>query len=117
MKMNLDPRIGKLISGQFYCFAQGYANPETIGTLREVEVALGIRESFSFPVTKALRKFEVTVTPVMLTYGSHGVNGEYKVEVYAKNRNAAITEVRQKHNEVEGGRFGVLATYRAVLAK
>lgn len=39
----LDPRIGILCSGRFYCFPNGYAAPEFEGTLQEVEVALGLR--------------------------------------------------------------------------
>ena len=41
--MNLDPRIGMLNSGKFYCFPYGYGQPEVIGTLWDVEVALGLR--------------------------------------------------------------------------
>lgn len=41
--MNLDPRIGKLNSGKFYCFPNGNGKPELIGTLEEVEIALGLR--------------------------------------------------------------------------
>ena len=41
--MSLDPRIGILNSGQFYAFANGYDQPETRGTLEEVETALGLR--------------------------------------------------------------------------
>lgn len=39
---HIDPRIGALGSGKFYAFTNGYDKPETIGTLREVELALGI---------------------------------------------------------------------------
>ena len=38
----LDPRIGTLANGQFYAFAHGYDQPETVGTLQQVERALGI---------------------------------------------------------------------------
>lgn len=41
--MSLDPRIGKLNSGKFYCFPNGYDQPEFIGSLEEVEAALGLR--------------------------------------------------------------------------
>lgn len=43
MSAQLDPRIGMLASGRYYAFAHGYARPETIGTLNEVQAALGIR--------------------------------------------------------------------------
>lgn len=40
--MNLDPRIGMLNSGKFYCFPNGNGQPEFMGSLEEVEVALGL---------------------------------------------------------------------------
>jgi hypothetical protein len=40
---NLDPRIGKLNSGLFYAFVNGYDRPEFVGTLKEVEIELGVR--------------------------------------------------------------------------
>lgn len=40
---NLDPRIGMLGSGRYYAFVNGHGAPETIGTLPEIEAALGIR--------------------------------------------------------------------------
>ncbi|MBP8275284.1 MAG: hypothetical protein KAX55_00125 [Propionivibrio sp.] len=40
--MNLDPRIGKLNGGKFYCFPDGYGKPEFIGTLEEVGSVLGL---------------------------------------------------------------------------
>ena len=43
----LDPRIGMLSSGRFYAFAHGYGQPETIGTLAEVQGALGLRPTAS----------------------------------------------------------------------
>lgn len=42
--MALDPRIGKLNSGKYYAFVDGYDRPEFIGTLEEVEIALGLRQ-------------------------------------------------------------------------
>lgn len=43
--MKLDPRIGKLNSGMFYAFANGYNEPEVVGSLDAVEIALGIRSA------------------------------------------------------------------------
>lgn len=39
----MDARIGKLSSGRYYAFAHGWDKPETVGTLAQVEEALGIR--------------------------------------------------------------------------
>ena len=38
----MDARIGTLNSGKFYAFANGYDAPEVVGTLAEVEIALGL---------------------------------------------------------------------------
>ncbi len=43
--MTLDPRIGKLNSGKFYCFPNGNDQPELIGSLKEIEAALGLKQS------------------------------------------------------------------------
>lgn len=40
--MLLDPRIGKLNSNKYYAFANGYDKPEIVGTLEQVETALGL---------------------------------------------------------------------------
>lgn len=39
----IDPRIGALNIGKFYAFVNGYDKPETVGTLEQVETALGLR--------------------------------------------------------------------------
>ncbi|AFU86755.1 hypothetical protein D869_gp159 [Caulobacter phage CcrRogue] len=41
---NIDPRIGVLNSGVYYAYVNGYHQPETRGTLEEVEIALGVRK-------------------------------------------------------------------------
>lgn len=67
--MSLDPRIGMLNSGKFYCFPDGHGKPEFIGTLEEVEIALGLRPAVpqEVPVdtpekkTKAVQMWTVTL--------------------------------------------------------
>lgn len=39
----MDARIGQLASGKFYAYVYGYDKEPVIGTLEEVEVALGLR--------------------------------------------------------------------------
>lgn len=113
--MLLDPRIGILNGGKFYCFPRGYHNPEFKGSLAEVEHALGLSKS-SAPVKAAgNRMFIVTVTPTVVTYAGCSAFGEYTIEVYAANQSAAISKARQERN-LEEGRHGVKATYRAKLA-
>lgn len=54
----LDPRIGTLANGQFYAFAHGYDKAETVGTLQQVERALGISVK---PVAKPCKTFDVVM--------------------------------------------------------
>ncbi len=56
----LDPRIGTLNSGKFYAFAHGYDKPETVGTLGEVEQALGITVKLASTPTP-LKAFDVVM--------------------------------------------------------
>lgn len=61
--MAIDPRIGKLSSGKYYCFPKGHGGPEFIGTLEEVEAALGIqREAPAVPCRSAIQVRFWTVT-------------------------------------------------------
>lgn len=54
----LDPRIGTLANGQFYAFAHGYDMPETVGTLHQIEQALGVAMKHE----KALKTFDVVMS-------------------------------------------------------
>lgn len=51
--MHLDPRIGMLNNGKFYCFPNGNGKPEFMGTLEEVETALGIPSTLTTPAVLA----------------------------------------------------------------
>lgn len=118
--MNLDPRIGKLANGQFYAFHRGYSNPEVIGSLADVERALGI------PLTKEPKKslqpktqlqaFLVTVTPSVTTFAGSSTFGEYTVEIRAATASQAISEARRARRETEG-RYGVPAQFKAKLLR
>lgn len=57
----LDPRIGKLISGNFYAFAHGYDKPEVVGTLEEVEKALCIIKVRDGKTIKNFKTFDVAM--------------------------------------------------------
>lgn len=66
--MALDPRIGMLNSGKFYCFPNGNGKPELMGTLEEVEVALGIRSAITVPAVLAHPAKNERLWTVMLTF-------------------------------------------------
>ena len=111
--MALDPRIGLLSSGQYYCFQNGYAEPELRGSLAEVEAALGISGHTGAPrQAQRWNTYEVTVKPLLVTYAGPDTFCEYRVEVVAVSRAAAIKAIREARQAVEG-RYGVPATYRA----
>lgn len=57
-RTQLDPRIGMLASGKFYAFASGYGMPEVVGTLQQVEQALGIQVK---PASKSFKTFDVVM--------------------------------------------------------
>lgn len=57
----IDPRIGMLGNGRFYAFANGYDQPETVGTLPDVEAALGIRAKVYERQTDKLASWNVTM--------------------------------------------------------
>ncbi|CAG9170041.1 hypothetical protein [Cupriavidus pinatubonensis] len=54
----MDARIGVLNSGEFYVFDKGYDAEPTIGTLEQVETALGLRAAPAV-VSKAPAAFKV----------------------------------------------------------
>lgn len=112
----LDPRIGQLNGGKFYCFPNGYGQPELIGSREEIEVALGLRRRVAASKPKPSRRYLVTVTPVLHYYIGAWQSGEYTVEVDATSRSEAIAIVRRQRNENEG-RHRVRANFSAVLAK
>ena len=62
----------------------------------------------------ALRDYVVTVTPRVLTYGSHGCNGEYQLVVAERSHAGAIKFARNARN-MEEGRYAARADYKARL--
>lgn len=60
----MDARIGVLNSGKFYAFDKGYDVEPTIGTLEQVETALGLRAAPPVVVKEsaAFKIFNVLVT-------------------------------------------------------
>lgn len=101
----MDSRIGILNSGKFYAYANGYGKPPVVGTLADVEIALGLRK----PVKK-LRAYIVSVTPKKEFHFNSGVDF---IEVQALDANQAIKKVREM---CQVSRYDVPNTYRAKLA-
>lgn len=89
----MDARIGTIIrNGQerFYAFVNGYDAPETMGTLEEVETALGLRLA---PVKSAPTKSVQSARTYIVTLTWEGGEKE-EVEVFASSHAKAIQKGR-----------------------
>lgn len=111
----MDARIGVLNSGKFYAYPNGYAAEIVIGTLQEVEIALGLQPSViqTAPVQKMGKRYSA-----LLTFESPAwdeVNGlEYR-DIEAANKSEANAIARFKAGQdghlVSGkGRYRFKAT-------
>lgn len=89
---HLDPRIGTLNSGQFYAFVDGYDAPEVVGTLQEVEVALGLRSEVAAPVPSQGDRYTVTLRFQYPAWDE--VGGIVYSDVLARSKAEAIATVR-----------------------
>lgn len=96
---HLDPRIGTLNSGRFYAFVQGYDQPETVGTLEEVEIALGLRQVAS-PASTSYSRAKDTNREFIVTMTQGGEETE-TVE-RANSAAQAISKARRFWNDQEG---------------
>lgn len=112
---NLDPRIGVLNSGKFYAFVNGYDQPEVVGTLEEVETALGLRAA---PTKASQPKVGATyIVKVSFQYPAWDEKNGIDYEIQACSKSEAITRARtwarrDGHQTTGKGRI----TYRAVEA-
>jgi hypothetical protein len=115
---NLDPRIGTLNSGRFYAFANGYDQPETVGTLAEVEAALGLRPAPIAPAAKPgrLRTYAVTISPSVVLYSGGWAGADHVVDIVARSAAEAVKLARRQRREEEG-RHAPTATFRAKRAE
>lgn len=88
----MDSRIGELNGGKFYAYVNGYSAAPVVGTLEQVEVALGLREvSVSVKAAKESVIWNVTMTFECPSWST--VNGiQYKVAAVTKS--AAIRSAR-----------------------
>lgn len=111
----LDTRIGLLNNGKFYAYTQGYSMPETVGTLEEVERALGIfkaQASTKKPAT-SLRTFDVVMHFAYPAWDE--VNGLHypgiRAESKAKANQIARKQARRDGHAIGGrGRYTFTAT-------
>ncbi|NIF40195.1 hypothetical protein F3J14_04605 [Burkholderia sp. Tr-862] len=88
----LDPRIGMLNSGKFYAFVNGYDKPETIGTLEEVETALGLRCAAPIRKVQPFKRYNVHMTFEFPAWDE--VNGYWYDDVVARSKSEANKRAR-----------------------
>jgi len=109
----LDPRIGMLSSGKFYAFAHGLAKPETVGTLQEVELALGIYKAHASVPAKSQKTFDVVMRFAYPAWDE--VDGLCYLGICAESK-AHANRIARKQAERDGhaiggrGRFTFTAT-------
>lgn len=91
---HLDPRIGTLNSGKFYAFVNGYGKPETIGSLEQVEAALGLRVA---PVSRPAKKSLVWDVKLTFQYPAWDeTTGIDYPGIVAKSKSEANANARQE---------------------
>jgi hypothetical protein len=91
----MDPRIGKLNSGKYYAYVNGYNQEPVEGTLEQVEVALGIREVVS---VAAPMKQEGKVYNVLLTFQYPAWDEKEGIlyrDIYASSKSDAVAQARR----------------------
>lgn len=97
--MNLDPRIGMLNSGKFYCFPKGHGQPEFIGTLEDVEAALCLRKQPAVPVAKA-EKLKTWNVKLSFQYPAWDeVNGVAYPDIQARSKAEANSIARRRASD------------------
>ncbi len=95
----LDSRIGLLASGQFYTFANGYDKSETVGTLTEVEAALGLRTVAPAHQAKITRSWKVTMRFAYPAWDE--VEGIVYADIVADRKSGAVKQARTQA-EIDG---------------
>lgn len=114
----MHPAIGQLLNGKFYCYIHGYSADPFVGTLEEVEVAMGLRAapepSSTTLVQPAPTQKTYTVTLTFTCPAWDEVDGINYYGIQADSRSEANRIVRRFASE--DGHLGSgkgRATFRA----
>jgi hypothetical protein len=111
----MDPRIKQLESGKFYAYVKGCPNP-VIGTLRDVEDALGLPRSLEAVAAKALPADKLFTVRITFQHSTAGDGGDLKyedieagceIEAYS---NARLKAIRDGHRVKLNGFSSFVAT-------
>ena len=111
----MDARIGMLNSGKFYAFVNGYDAPEFVGTLAEVETALGIREAAPArkPLAAPAKKIKRYHVAARLVNPSC-FNAGYDFTIYSASKSEAISRARNEARNSGHTRQDGMLIYTAV---
>lgn len=90
----IDPRIGMLGNGLYYACVNGYDKSETVGSLPDVEVALGIRTKATDRQPGKMASWNVTMRFAYPAWDE--VDGIEYVGVVAKCKSEAIKNARKQ---------------------
>lgn len=108
----MDARIGKLNNGTFYAYVNGYAAEPVMGTLEQVEAALGLRPA-TLPVqavkpSKEPKTFSVRMTFEYPSWST--VDGILYTGIIASSKQEACKRAR-KMAEDAGHAVGGIGKY------
>lgn len=109
----MDARIGQLNNGTFYAYTNGYAVEPVMGTLEQVEVALGIRGSVPVEAPQKAVKVAYKSFDVRLTFQYPAWNekeGLLYSNISAQSKKDAIKQAR-KMAEDDGHAVGGRGMY------
>jgi|SRR5690606_35547359 len=91
----MNAQIGQLNSGKFYAYLNGYNAEPFVGTLEEVEVALGLREKQETPAIKQRSAKDYTVTVRFQYPAWDEVDGIEYTGIVARSKSEANAKVRK----------------------
>lgn len=91
----MDARIGQLNGDKFYAYVNGYSAEPFVGTLEEVEVALGLREKQETPAIQRGSAKAYTVTIRFQHPAWDEVDGIEYADILAGSKSEAIAKVRK----------------------
>lgn len=99
--VHLDPRIGCLNGGRFYAYINGYANPPTIGTLSEIESALGVPPTTLAPMPPRVADRTWSVTMRFEHPAWDEIDGIEYTDIIASSK-AEANQIARKRAQSDG---------------
>ena len=113
----MDSRIGKLNSGTYYAYVNGYNQEPVMGTLEDVEIALGLRQKATVTAQKAenVKTYVVRIVSKYPSYNEPAEGSDW--ECVARNVNDAIKQARKMMSDGGHTRQDGTIFYKAHIKK